>query len=756
MAPVKRILAIAAALLTLAAPVAAQLPERLDRALTDIYARRVYTADTFGPVVWLDDGTGYAVQTATGIVRYETASGTVRTIATVDELRPVGAIAAFAFSTDATRLLLFSNTRKVWRLNTRGDYWVMDLRSRRLQQLGRGADASSLMFATFSPDGTRVAYVRQQNLYVEELATGRIAALTASRSAEVVNGTSDWVNEEELSIHDGFKWSPDGRQIAYLQFDTSGVGRFTLINDTDSLYPTLKQFPYPKAGTTNSGVRLGVVSAAGGATRWIAVPGDARDYYIPRFEWIGTATLALHHTARRQNADELLTADSRSGAVTRVYGEESKTWLDASDPLVMDPVRTALWFDDASRFTWTSDKDGWRHVYVVARQTGQAILSTRFDGDAMTLLAADRAGETLYFIASPTNATQRYLYAADVKTGAVRRITPASEPGTHSYDISPDARWAVHTYSRADVPPRVDLVSLPDHVVVRTLVTNDALAGKAAPYLKQPTEFTTVTIDGGVSIDTMVIKPADFDPSRRYPAVVSVYGEPADTLVDDRWATVRLTWQALANEGFVVLMFDNRGTPAPKGAAWRKVIYGSVGDLSSREQANAIKQFAATHQYVDASRIGIYGHSGGGTSTLNAMFRFPDVYRVGIASAPVADQQLYDTIYQERYMGLPQENPDGYRRGSPIGFADGLRGHLLLMHGTGDDNVHVQNTERLVNRLIELGKDFDLMLYPNRTHALSEGPGTTLHRWRTITRYLVTHLPSATSTESASADQRRR
>jgi len=244
-----------------------------------------------------------------------------------------------------------------------------------------------------------------------------------------------------------------------------------------------------------------------------------------------------------------------------------------------------------------------------------------------------------------------------------------------------------------------------------------------------------------VTLDAMVIKPTDFDPSRRYPVLVYVYGEPADTLVEDQWATGRLLFRAIADEGYVVLTFDNRGTPAPKGAAWRKAVYGKVGDLGPREQAAGITRFAATHAYVDASRVAIYGHSGGGSSTLHALFKYPEVYRVGIASAPVPDQHLYDTIYQERYMGLPQDNPEGYRLGSSINFAEGLRGRLLLMHGTGDDNVHLQNTERLMNRLIELGKDFDVMLYPNRTHALSEGPGTPLHRWRTITRYLLEHMP---------------
>jgi len=737
----KRTIAAFLGLLVLAAPVAAQIPERLDGALRAIYGQGEYTAESFGPVVWLDNGTRYATIGGAGLVAYDTASGMATILATPDQLKPAGTVDGFAFSTDGSKALLFTNTRKVWRLNTRGDYWVLDLRTHKLQQIGRAAPASTLMFAKFSPDGTRVAYVRQQNIYVEDLSGGRVTALTNGREPNIVNGTSDWVNEEELFIRDAFKWSPDGRQIAYLQFDTSQVGRFTLVNYTDSLYPTLTEFAYPKTGTTNSAVRLGIVQATGGQTRWLTVPGDPREHYIPRFEWIDATTLAFHHTARRQNADELLTADSRTVTITTAYTETSQTWLDVVDPMVMDPVRTAWWLRGASLFTWISDKDGWRHVYAISRQTRGETLLTRFEGDAMNIVGVDREREMLYFAASPDNPTERYLYAARVNDGSVTRVTPSGAPGTHTYEVSPDGRWALHTYSRADVPPRVDVIALPDHRVVRSLVTNDALARKTAGLTGQPVEFTQVTIEDGVTLDTMVIKPTDFDPSRRYPVLVYVYGEPADTLVEDQWATGRLAFRAIADEGYVVLTFDNRGTPAPKGAAWRKVVYGYIGDLGPREQAEAVTRFAATHAYVDPSRVAIYGHSGGGSSTLHALFKYPEVYRVGIASAPVPDQHLYDTIYQERYMGLPQDNPEGYRVGSSINFAEGLRSRLLLMHGTGDDNVHLQNTERLMNRLIELGKDFDVMFYPNRTHALSEGPGTPLHRWRTIARYLLEHMP---------------
>ena len=730
--------------IALAPTVAAQIPERLDSVLRAIFERNEYTPESLPPFVWLDGGRRYAMLTPDGrVTAFDTESGRETTLATAEELRAAGRVASFAMAADNTKLLLFTNTERVWRLNTRGDYWLFDLATRRLRQIGRDAPRASLMFAKFSPDGRQVAYVRQQNLYVETLQTGTTAALTTDTVTERVNGTSDWVNEEELFIRDAFRWSPDGRHIAYLQFDTSDVGRFTLINNTDEQYPKVVQFPYPKAGATNSAVRLGVVPVAGGATRWMAAPGDPREHYIPRFQWLDSTTLAFHHTVRRQNASDLLIADSQTGSVKKVYGETSQTWLDAVDPTLLDPANVASWLREHTLFTWLSDRDGWRHIYLVSRDTGRDRLVTRFNGDVMAIVGVDQTRERIYFSASPQNATQRYLYVANARDESITRVTPPSLVGTHTYDLSPDGRWAFHTYSRADVPPRIDLVSLPDHEVQRHVVTNEAMAQRVAALVRQATEFAQIDIGGGVTLDALVIKPATFDPARKYPVIVYAYTEPANTTVDDRWAGTRnLALRAIANEGYIVVMFDNRGTPVPKGAAWRKIVYGSIGDLGPAEQAAAVKQFATTHAYVDATRVAIHGHSAGGSATLHAMFRFPDVYRVGIASAPASDQRLYDTIYQERYMGLPVENPDGYFRGSPINFAKGLRGHLLLMHGTGDDNVHLQNTERLVNRLIELGKDFDEVLYPNRTHALNEGTGTTYHRWRTIARYLLEHLVS--------------
>lgn len=719
--------------------------ERLDARLTRIFRDDAYRVPRFGPARWMPDGAGYttverAPDSAAGwdIVRYDTASGERRVLIEGTRLVPPGAqaplsIADYQWSADGRHLLIFTNTSRVWRYHTRGDYWVLELATNRLHRLGGDAAPSTLMFAKFSPDGTRVAYVREHDIYVERL-DGTIARLTNDGSATTINGTSDWVYEEELGVRDGFRWSPDSRHIAYWQFDTTGVGAFALINNTDTLYPVVTTIPYPKVGTTNSAVRIGVVPAEGGATRWMRTDGDPRDTYLARLEWVDERTVLMQQLNRLQNRLDVLAGDAATGEVRHVFRDENDAWVE-----VVDDVR---WVDGRQAFLWLSGRGPWQHVYKVPRSGGAPLRLTNFDADVTGLAGVDEAGGWLYVIASPENATQRYLYRAPLDgRGAPTRVTPDTLPGWHSYDIAPDGRAAFHTYSRVDKPPVTSVVSLPDHRTLRTLTDTAALEARLEADLSTSVEFLTVPVEDGVTLDGWMIRPPDFDPSQRYPLIVYVYGEPAGQTVVDRWTGNRMLFHhALAEAGFVVASVDTRGTPAPKGTAWRKVVYGSIGDLSSREHATAVRALLARHPFLDPARVGIWGWSGGGTSTLNAMFRFPDVYKVGVAVAPVPDQRLYDTIYQERYMGLPSTNAEGYRKGSPIHHAGGLAGRLLIVHGTGDDNVHYQGTERLINRLIELGKPFDMMAYPNRTHGISEGEGTTEHLHKLITRYFVSHL----------------
>jgi dipeptidyl-peptidase-4 len=718
----------------------------LSAKLARIFESEDFKSATFGPARWLDGGDAYttlepseSVEGARDIVRYETATGErevlVPASARIPERESAGSpleVNDYQWSQSRKRLLIFTNTVRVWRENTRGDYWVLELESGSLRKLGGVAAESSLMFAKLSPDGSKVAYVTGNNLYVENLSTGEVIALTSDGSPTTIYGTSDWVYEEEFRVRDGFRWSPDGKRIAFWNFDATGIEAFTLINNTDSLYPSLIRIPYPKAGTTNSAVRIGVINALGDESEivWMDVPGDPRNTYIARMVWAGNDEIVLQHLNRLQNQNDILLANATSGMVSSFHQDRNDAWVE-----VMDEME---WRPDQSELLWLSERDGYRHAYTVARDGSGERLVTRFGADVIQSLGIGPDGEWYYFLASPDDATSRYLYRASVDGSSPPvRLTPQTSPGTNTYDLSPDARWAFHTHSRFDEPPRVDLVALPDHRVVRTLEANARLRENLAGVLTPPVERFEIDI-GEATLDAWMLKPRDFDPEKKYPLLVYVYGEPAGQTVLDRWFGARsLFHRALADEGFLVASFDNRGTPAPKGAAWRKVVYGAVGDLSSRDQAAAVRALSAARSYVDGSRVAIWGWSGGGSNTLNAMFRFPDVFHVGVSVAPVPDQRLYDTIYQERYMGLPQDNEEGYRLGSPINFAEGLKGKLLLIHGTGDDNVHYQGTERLIDRLIELGKPFDLMVYPNRSHAIREGEGTTLHVYSLISRYLI-------------------
>jgi dipeptidyl-peptidase-4 len=686
--------------------------------------------------------------TAEDIVEYDTASGKRSVLVSAAQLTPKDAkkplrIEDYQWDQGLNRLLVFTESKRTWRTNTRGDYWLLERPSGSLKKLGGDAPASSLMFAKFSPDGSLVAYVRANNLYVEDIATGAIRALTSDGSETLVNGASDWVYEEELNLRDAFRWSPDGKNIAFWQLDESGVEQYTIVNNTKSLYPELQKFPYPKAGTKNPSVRVGVVGTSGGQPQWMQIPGEPRENYLFRMDWADEHSVAVGQLNRGQNVVTFYLGDASSGAAKVIFRDQDDAWVFVPEGEgAARETQSFDWLKGHRSFLWLSERDGWRRAYTVSLNGGEPVAVTPASSDAMEVAGIDPEGRWIYYIASPENATERYLYRSRTdRPGIGERITPAGERGTHQYGISPDCRWAFHTYSAFDRVPATDLVSLPEEKSVRMLEANDLLRSNAAGLLDPPVEFFQLPLASGVKVDGWMIKPRDFDAKKKYPVLVYVYGEPAGTTVVNQWSGhTGFFHRALAADGYLVVSFENRGTPAPKGRAWRKAVYGAVGVLSTEDQTEAVLELARELPYADPERVGVWGWSGGGSNTLNLMFRSPDVYRVGVAVAPVPDQKLYDTIYQERYMGVPSDNAEGYRKGSPINFAAGLRGKLLIVHGSGDDNVHFQGTERLVNRLIELEKTFDFMEYPNRSHGIYEGEGTSLHVYSLIARYIEEHL----------------
>ena len=739
----------AALSLLLATPLAAQQaaePDSSTLTLERIFESPFFAANRAPQLRWTPDGKSFyrferrEGQRAPDMVQVDPATGAQTVIVPGAQFVPAGDTvplrpAGIQFSDDGRTLLLYTNTARVWRQNTRGDYWVLDRGTGKLRQLGgKDAKPSTLMFAKFSPQGDRVAYVRENNIYVESVKDGKLRQLTKDGSRTTINGTFDWVYEEEFGLRDGFRWSPDGKSIAYWQLDASGVRDFLLINDTDSLYSFTIPVQYPKAGTTNSAVRIGVVGADGGSTRWMAPPGAPRDIYLARMEWAASSSeLVIQHLNRLQNTLTVLLADVKSGRTTPILVDQDEAWVDVVDDWT--------WLDGGKRFIWLSERDGWRHAYSVSRDGKDVKLLTPGDYDVIDVTAIDTTGGSIYFTASPDNATQRYLYRVPVTGGAATRLSPAGQSGMHQYSIAPGAAYAVHTFSNYTTPPTTELVRLPSHETVRQLAENAALARRYANLNKGPVKFVQVDAGNGVTLDGIVMYPPGFDSTRKYPVLFHVYGEPAAQTALDAWNANDGFHQFVAQQGYIVATFDNRGTPAPKGRAWRKSVYRRIGVLASEDQTGVARAMGRWPG-VDSTRFAVWGWSGGGSMTLNLLFRSPDVYKVGMSVAPVPDVHLYDTIYQERYMGLPQQNEADYVASSPLTYANRLKGDLLVVHGSGDDNVHYQGTERLVNELVKHKRPFQLMVYPNRSHGIFEGEGTTLHLYSLLARYLTEHLPA--------------
>ena len=713
--------------------------------LEDIYTKNKYAAKGFGPLVFMKDNKGYttleynASFKSNEIILYDIISASKKILVSAKQLIPNGlvnplSIYNYTWSNDNKNLLIYTNTKKVWRQNTKGDYWVLNIASGMLSQIGKTLPSASLMFAKFSPNGKEIAYVSNLNIYKENLATHAITQISFDGGGDIINGTFDWVYEEELDDRDGFRWSSDSKEIAYWQSNTKGVGTFYLINNVDSNYSKPIPLPYPKVGTANSAVKLGVVSANGGKTRWLNLPGDPRNNYIARMDYVpGKNELIIQQLNRLQNTNRVWIANTNSLALTNIYTDTDEAFLNIHDNIV--------WLENSNAFTWTSEKDGWLHLYKISKDGKTVSLITKGNFDVVNINYIDTANGYVYYIASPENYLQRYLYRSKLDgTGNAERVTPANLAGQNSYQLSGDAKYAIHVFENAQTPKRYSLISLPDHHEIKLLEDNATLKNNIAALGLRPKEFFKVDI-GEVVFDAWVIKPINFDPQKKYPTIFHVYGEPASSTVQDNWGTGDNLWhQYLANQGYIIISVDNRGTKAPRGRAWRKSIYRQIGLLAADDQAKAAQKICSLFPFVDASRLGIWGWSGGGQMSLHSIFRHGDVFKTAIAVSFVSQQTLYDNIYQERYMGLPADNVEGYREGSPVTHAKKLQGNLLIIHGTADDNVHYQNFELLVNELIKNNKLFSMMSYPMRDHGISQRENTTLHMRRTMEQFWKKNL----------------
>jgi dipeptidyl-peptidase-4 len=720
---------------------------------------RVFNSNEFSQerapkIRWVDEGEGYITQERSleieggkDLVRYNTQEQRSRLFLSAKKLIPEGAekplrISDFVISLDQSKVLIFTNTKRVWRSNTKGDYYFFNKNNGTLRQLGQKFGKSALMFAKFSPDALSVAYIHGFNLYVENLESGVITQLTKDGTDDIINGTFDWVYEEEFGCRDGFRWNEAGSHIAFWQLDASDIKDFLMINNTDDVYSKTIPVQYPKVGEKPSSAKVGIITVQNQKTKWIELPNGGREHYIPRMQWVDASTLLIQQLNRKQNILNIYTYNVQTGKLKKIYTEESRTWVDISYPDATangwDMADLTL-VDENKAFLRMVETEDYRRVFKIYIKTGNKRLITRNKFDVASVYGQNRKTGKLYFSASPFTTTHRYMYEVDLSgKRKAKQITPANWSGMNFYNVSPNGRYAVHSHQNHKKTTSVRLITLPDHQEIISFVKNDDYIA-AVNELKMPeTEFFRVKTVDGIEIEGKMLKPYNFDKNKKYPVLFYVYGEPWGAVANDTWNSL---WNVmLTQKGYIVIAMDNRGTPCLKGTAWRKSIYRKIGIVNSRDQAMAAKEILKK-PYLDNERVAVWGWSGGGSMTLNLMFRYPEIYKTGMAVAAVANQLYYDNAYQERYMGIPEETKQDFIDGSPLSQAKNLKGNLLVIHGTADDNVHYQNAETLINELIKENKQFDLMIYPNRSHGIYEGKNTTRHLYTLLTNYLLEHVP---------------
>ena len=605
----------------------------------------------------------------------------------------------YVLSADERRLLLTTDVEPIYRHSFTAEYWIYDRQDGSLRRLSQGGPQQQ---AQFSPDGSRVAFVRGGNLFVADPTAGSERQLTFDgRFNHIINGLPDWVYEEEFSFARAFAWSPDGRKIAYLRFDESRVKQYNMNRFAGGLYPENYTFKYPKAGEQNSVVELYCCDAADGSTVRVDT-GVQTDQYIPRLFWTPTGQLGFYRLNRLQNHFEVLLCDS-SGASRVVYDERNDRYVERVDG------RTVTFLPDGDRFVVRSERDGFMHLYLYGVSEGLLGRITSGEWEVTELLGIE--GDRVYYLSTETSPLRRDLYTVRLDGRGKRRLTG----GDGTYRIAPSRgfRYFISYFSNVRTPNRVTL-HRSDGRLVRTLEDNAALRTKLDELQVPVKEFFRFATSEGVELNGYMVRPNGFDSSRRYPVLMTQYSGPGSQQAADRWT---IGWEdVLVQQGYIVACVDGRGTGF-RGEEFKKCTYGELGKYETVDQIEAAR-YLASLPYVDPDRIGIYGWSYGGFMALNCILKGNDVFRAAIAVAPVTSWRFYDTIYTEIYNGLPQDNPSGYDDNSPIHFADRLKGKLLIAHGTGDDNVHIQNTYEMITKLVEYDKPFELYVYPDRNHGM--------------------------------------
>lgn len=700
--------------------------------LEDIWQRFTFFPRSVPGFNFQNDGSHYTRLEQNRINQYDLVSGNrtetifdPASVSGVDGFN--GIVDDYSFSDDETKILIKTATEQIYRHSTRANFYVYDRKGKTLKTI---FSEGKQRYATFNPQGDKVAFVHNNNLYYQDFNTGKVTQITNDGATNsIINGATDWVYEEEFAFDRAFEWSGDGETIAFLRFDESAVKEFTMTNYRDGLYPEYVTFKYPKVGETNAKVTVHLFNTALGRTLDVAASLN-EDYYIPRIKWTKDPNqLCVYRMNRHQSQLELLLANAKTGKTTLLLKESSKTYI---SEFVLDNL---FFLEDGKSFLWTSEKDGWHHIYRYDMKGKQLQQLTAGQWDVTELYGIDEKEGLVYYQAAEKTPLERQVYS--VSTQGKRKQKLANAAGWNSAQFSSTFDYFVLTHSTINNPETFTVYDKTGKEI-RKIEDNSALAKKQETYGTQPASFFAFENSEGVELNGYMIKPANFNENQRYPVLMFVYGGPGSQTASDSWKGQNYWWfQMLAQQGYIVVSVDNRGTGA-RGVEFKKMTYQQLGKYETIDQIEAAK-YLGTLNYVDPNRIGIFGWSYGGYMSSLCAMKGEGTFKAAIAVAPVTNWKWYDTIYTERFMRTEEENPDGYRDNSPVYFADQLQGAYLLVHGLGDDNVHFQHTAEMTNALISANKQFDTYLYPNRNHGIF-GDNARLHLYTKMTNFLNDNL----------------
>lgn len=698
--------------------------------MDDIYHSSKFSLKYLSGIKWAPDGKAFYFikhkKDTTLIMRHDLQNGLesiwldVHAITDPQTGRPLQ-VFDWTLSNNGRKILFKTDARRVWRRYDEARFLIYDLKTKELKPVH--AYHLRIRHAKLSPDGSKVGYTFDNNIYVQDVATGKVTQITFDGSKDIINGQFDWVYEEEFGQSDGWRWSPDSKKIAFWRVDQSKEPTFSW-TEFEGIYGSVRTIHYPKAGGTNATVKIGVYNLDSARTVWMDT-GVNSNQYIPRIKWTNDSNvLSIERMNRLQNKLELMLADVNTGKTKIILTETDPCWVDVRDDLTF--------LKNKKQFLWTSERSGYRHIYLFDLKGKKKKQLTKGHWEVTSVAGVDEDNGWVYFTANKGSSIENHIFAVKLNGKGLHRLD--SEPGWHRPMFSPKWNYFIDAFSNAKQPPVQDLCTIQGKVV-RHLIQNSIdkfkEVGVAIPHYFQ------MTTEDGVKLNARIIKPVDFDSTKKYPVLIYGYGGPGSQMVRNSWDYSILWYTLLTQHGYIIFTVDNRGTGG-RGKAFKNLAYGDIGKYALGDHIQAAK-YLAKLPYVDKTRIGIWGWSGGGYLTLMAMTKGSKYFKAGIAVAPVVDFRLYDTIWTERYMGLPDQNKAGYDSTSVLSYVNGYKGGLLVVHGSSDDNVHMQNTMQFIKRLQEEGKQFRLMIYPGLNHSLL-GPYARYHLFSMMTDFILNNL----------------